>query len=75
MSDSAAKTDGGKSFKLYYYDRDLKMFLPFGGKCADCSEIELDTEAETPKDRAGLSFIKIKGKKNLYVASTEVAKA
>lgn len=74
MSIQAASTDFGKTFKLYYYDKQLQMFLPFDGKCAECSKLELDTEAETPLDRAGLSFIKIKGKK-LYVAASEVAKA
>lgn len=59
----------------YYFDRDLRMFLPAGKKHdLDRNSIKIDEKAQVPRDRAGLSFKKVKGK-NLYIAASELATA
>lgn len=64
--------DSSGSARIYYYDKDLKMYLPVGTREVNISHVQLDFEAETPRDTGDQKFIRIKGT-NHYISAHEVA--
>lgn len=72
MTSFAAAANDRLLVTLFYFDKQLKMFLPKVGKDCDPASLELDYENRQTDEISGQEFIKVKGK-NVYVAAIHVA--